>query len=390
MNIIFYKNRAVVPEKGGIARITANLCNLFRKHGDEVWFVGIINSYKNVSLDKNQLFLPDSHCIYSQNNLDYLCQIVSENKIDIIINQNAFPAQHIELLYQCGKRTGVKIVYCFHNSILTPVYNYAYTRQFLAIAHGKFWYFKLLNTPLVRKVVEWACIAKYYTKYRNLIRKNDGIVLLCEGQIGELEKASGVSPIPKVHVIYNGMKLPKNQGLQRKKHVLWVGHFDYHIKRPDNMLRIWQKVESHFPEWSLYMLGDGVSLEYCKKMAGNMGLHNVVFTGRVPPQSYYQEAEILCTTSIHECFPMVLLEGMNNELVLMAFNSFTSAELLVTEKDNGILVPPFDIDKYAESLAYLMKEEGERRRLQSNSKKALERFSEEHIYEMWENLFSEI
>lgn len=156
------------------------------------------------------------------------------------------------------------------------------------------------------------------------------------------------------------------------------------------MLRIWQKVESNFPDWTLYMLGDGSSLAYCKKMAEDMGLRNVVFTGRVKPQEYYQEAEILCTTSIHECFPMVLLEGMNYELALMGFNSFTSAELLVTEKENGKLAQPFDIDQYAKTLSGLMSDDVERLRLRSNSKKAINRFSEEKMFEKWVSLFSEI
>lgn len=390
MNIVFYLNNGVAPETGGISRITANLCDLFRKRGAKIWYVGAKNIFKDVVYDEKQIFLPDSNCVFTPKNLEYLCWVVSDNRIDVIINQNSSKAEHVELLYQCREKTGVKVIYCFHNSILTPVYNYAYTRQFPSIVNGRLWHFKLLNSLLGRKICIWSYIAKYCRNYRNIIKKNDGIVLLCEGQVAELERASRTKPIPNIHVIYNCMVEQPFEPRNRKKHVLWVGNFDYHIKRPDNMLRIWQKVENQFPDWSLYMLGSGASLECCKQMAEDMGLHNVVFTGRVSPQEYYQEAEILCTTSIHECFPMVLLEGMNYELALIGFNSFTSAELLVTEKNNGKLVEPFDINRYADTLSKLMSDDKERSELRSNSKIAIERFSEDRVFKMWEQLLAEI
>lgn len=390
MNVIFYLANGVVPEKGGISRITANLCDLFRRRGVDVWYVGAKDIFENVVYDKNQLFLPDSGRVHSKNNLDYLCQVVFEKKVDFIINQNASKTDHVDLLCQCGVKTGAKVIYCFHNSILTPVYNYAYTRQFPSLVNGKLWYFKLLNSFLGRKFTLWSYIAKYRNNYRNIIKKNDGVVVLCEGQVAELQHASGIKQLPNIHVIYNCMAMQHVEQRMRKKHVLWVGNFDYHIKRPDNMLRIWQKVEPQFPEWTLFMLGSGDSLSCCKKMAEDMGLRNVVFTGRVKPQEYYQEAEILCTTSIHECFPMVLLEGMNYELALMGFNSFTSAELLVTEKENGKLAQPFDIDQYAKTLSELMSDDAERSKMRYNSKTAVNRFTEDMVFEMWEKLFKEI
>lgn len=390
MNIIFYKDNGIVPEKGGISRITANLAKIFRERGNKVWFVGTEDKFIGADYDKEQIFLPLGNNIESKENITFLNKFIIEHKVDVIINQNCSSIDHVNLLYNCGQYTGAKIIFCFHNSILTHVYNYAYTRQFMLQIKRCSWLFNILENRIVRQIGIYACIAKYNKLYKNIIDKCDSIVLLCEGQIKELERASKMHPIPKAHVIYNSMTLPIKFNSEKKKHVLWVGNFDYHIKRPDNMLRIWSKVESKCPDWKLYMLGDGCSLGYCKQMAVNLGLRNVIFTGRVNPQKYYDEAEILCTTSVHECFPMILLEGMNNDMALVAFDSFTSAKLLVKEKDNGKLAKAFDIKEYSDTLLTLMTDTKERHRLQSNAKISAERFSEERIYDMWMDLFNKM
>ena len=355
-----------------------------------MWFVGWKDNFRDVVYDDSQVFLPEDKQIESRENEEFLSKFIREHRVDIVINQNCSAASHVNLLYRCGQQTGVKVIFCFHNSILTHVYNYAYTRQFYFQIQGRSWLFRVFNNCLVRQLGIYSCIAKYYGTYRNLIRKNDAVVLLCEGQVKELERASGIRPLKNAHVIYNSMEKPRTGEDERKKHVLWVGNFDYHIKRPDNMLRVWSKIETMCPDWKLYMIGDGNSLAYCQRMSKDMALQNVCFTGRVKPENYYRKAEVLCTTSVHECFPMVLLEGLNYGLALMAFNSFTSAKLLVEENGNGKLIKPFNVDEYAKVLMSIIQDDKARQRMQCNAARAANHFSEEQVYGMWKKLFNEI
>lgn len=390
MNIIFYKNNGIVAEKGGISRITVNLCHLFREKGYGVWFIGSNNVFDKEGYDNNQFFLPDEVNVRSDENVHYLCDFIKRHSIDVIINQHVTIPDHLNFLSCCSKITGVKLIFCFHNSILTPIYRYAYSRQYLLYKKGYSWVFRLLDSLICRRLMVAFFRFKNRSYYRGIISSNHAVVLLSEGQVHELELASGKREISNAHVIYNSMPV---QGIIPQKHskiVLWVGSFDYSVKRPDNMLRIWSKVEQSYPEWTLYMLGDGVSLNDCMEMASKLGLHNVYFMGRVAPDDYYKEAEILCMTSVHECFPMVLLEGMNNGLALVAFDSFTSAKLLVEEEDNGKLVSPFDIDEYVKTLGELLNNTQERHRLQTNSLRAAKRFSEDIIFNMWDGLFKTI
>ena len=241
--------------------------------------------------------------------------------------------------------------------------------------------------PSYRKLCLTAYLLKYRKSYRIIQDNSDAIVVLCEGQICELEQMLGEKSTPKTHVIYNSMPTPDMKVTKRDKNVLWVGNFDYHVKRPDNMLKIWKEVEQNCPDWKLYMLGDGPSYDCCKKMSKELGLNNVFFMGRVNPTEYYRSAEVICLTSVHECFPMVLLEGMNYGLAIVAFNSFTSANLLIEKGGNGRLVQSFNIEEYAKTLSKLLSQKEEREKLQNKAQVAANRFSEDAIYKMWKQLF---
>ena len=87
---------------------------------------------------------------------------------------------------------------------------------------------------------------------------------------------------------------------------------------------------------------------------------------------------------------MVLLEGLNYGLALMAFNSFTSAKLLVEENGNGKLIKPFNVDEYAKVLMSIIQDDKARQRMQCNAARAANHFSEEQVYGMWKKLFNEI
>lgn len=58
-------------------------------------------------------------------------------------------------------------------------------------------------------------------------------------------------------------------------------------------------------------------------------------------------------TSDYEGFGMVLTEGMAFGCVPLAFNSFPSLRDIVDEGRDGFIIPPFDIDAYAEQCAFL-------------------------------------
>ena len=62
----------------------------------------------------------------------------------------------------------------------------------------------------------------------------------------------------------------------------------------------------------------GAVMEEMKGLAGELNLKNVSFEGQVDTKPYYERSEIVCVTSAHESFSLVLAEGLSNGVIPMA------------------------------------------------------------------------
>ena len=391
MNILFFHSNGIVPTAGGISRTTHNLVNLFRSKGHNVWLLGVADRHEGVKYDEHQHFLPCQKCADVEDNIVFLLDFVRARNVKVVINQAPFSEDVVQLLDKCRKETGMKIISCYHNSILTPIYNYAYQKEYTLKKRGLSFVFKILELNFVRQMLAKIYIAKYRKAFRATSQKSDAVVLLCDGQVKEWRRMCGFSNDKKSAVIPNFISEEEGGHDSRKQQVvLWVGTFDYAIKRPDLMLRIWKEVESEHMGWRLYMLGDGPSMSEMKSLSCQLGLKKVTFTGRVNPLEYYKMARIQCVTSVHEAFPMVTIESMIEANPVIAFNSFTSASYIIIDRENGVLVKPFNVLEYSKCLSELMNNGQLCEAMGDCARKSTGRFSPESVYILWQQLFDSL
>ena len=113
-------------------------------------------------------------------------------------------------------------------------------------------------------------------------------------------------------VLYNACEMVPEVPLEEKeKSIIMAAYFNDN-KAPDLLLKAWKKLKDHYPDWHVYMLGNG-EVERFGKMAEDMGLaDSVTFTGYVVGKlrdDYFRKASIYCMCSYEEGFPMVVLEA---------------------------------------------------------------------------------
>ncbi len=161
------------------------------------------------------------------------------------------------------------------------------------------------------------------------------------------------------------------------------------MKQPQLLLKIWAKLEPKFPDWSLKMVGGGHEFESIRALAGTLGLKRVSFEGFQKPESYYRDASIFCMTSAYEGWGLVLVEAAAFGCVPVAFDSFAAVYDIIADGENGKLVPAFDLEKYAVTLAELMRDNALRERLVRNALRDVEQFSKEKIYARWEKFLND-
>ena len=387
MNIVFFHGNGILPNFGGISRITDILGNLFVSKGNDVWYIGAQDKHKGQKYSVRQSFLPSAD-LFSDENLKYIASFVKENKIDTIINQCALDPNSAKFLALCREKAPFLLVSCFHNSILTPVLNGAYQKEYLLKKRGLGWVFNLMNTSIVRYLMTKAYIQKHRKRYLSTINNSDYVVVLCDGQIRELYRMCGLKTSNKVCVIPNGIDINAHFSESKEKIVLWVGTFDYSVKRPDNMLRIWKIVENQHPDWTLLMLGDGPSWQEMQEMSKSLELKHVFFKGRIVPDEYYNKALIACVTSVHEAFPMVVLEAQRVGCIPVVNNSFTSIPMLIEDRVNGCIVKAFDNADFAKILSALMDDSEKQKQISRRAIENAKRFSLDNIYEQWKILLN--
>lgn len=387
MNIVFFHGNGILPNFGGISRITDILGNLFVSKGNDVWYIGAQDKHKGQKYSVRQSFLPSAD-LFSDENLKYIASFVKENKVDTIINQCALDPNSAKFLALCREKAPFLLVSCFHNSILTPVLNGAYQKEYLLKKRGLGWVFNLMNTSIVRYLMTKAYIQKHRKRYLSTINNSDYVVVLCDGQIRELYRMCGLKSSNKVRVIPNGIDINAHSSENKEKIVLWVGTFDYSVKRPDNMLRIWKIVENQHPDWTLLMLGDGPSWQEMQQMSKSLELKHVFFKGRIVPDEYYKKALIACVTSVHEAFPMVVLEAQRVGCIPVVNNSFTSIPMLIEDRVNGCIVKAFDNADFAKVLSALMDDFEKQKQISRLAIENAKRFSLDNIYEQWKILLN--
>jgi glycosyltransferase involved in cell wall biosynthesis len=96
-------------------------------------------------------------------------------------------------------------------------------------------------------------------------------------------------------------------------------------------------------------------------------------------------------TSSFEGFPLVLAEAQNFNVIPILFNSFPSAEDIIVNYKNGILIEPFNTDLYVNNLKKLMTNYDENiESFKSEFQLNKNKFSIHTIGSQWLNLFKEL
>lgn len=386
MNILFLSGCNINPYDGGIARVTKILADSFSKEGNNVFYLG----YRKKSEDDifRQFYFPSNKPEVTPQNQQYLEELIVKKKINVVIVQLNPCKEYIVMLNECKKKCNILVVSCFHNLILTQVYNYAYGVEYKLKKN----HLSLLFLLLRNKWINWMLVQYYIYKnrevYKYIVDNSDLTVVLSYGHKKELLRMIGQKSNTSIHIIPNCVSECNAFQTEKSNDVLWVGNVDCSVKRIDFMIDVWKNVCARHPNWLLHILGDGPSLQEMKNKVRMNNIPNVIFEGRVIPGKYYDKAKILCVTSVQESFSLVTVEAKMYGAVPIVQNSFPIAGEIVNDGKDGILAKPFCLDNFCEKLDILM---SSNEMLNDLSKAAVydsHRYSPKNILKLWEELLA--
>ena len=369
------------PSYGGVEIVSTVLANQFIEDGHQV----TIASYKQPLHDAAQLNLSDqcnllflSYPVLSYQNIKILREYILAHQIEVLINQWVVPfyATLVWILATLG--TNCKVYSVHHIQPDTNMRIQALKRQ---IEQGK-GYLKGLY-GLVREISRLSLAF--------CIKDSHKFILLSPSFIPVAQNFSRVKDNNKFLSIPNPISMPvSDEEVTKEKEMIYVGRIEYNQKRTDRVVDIWRELEPLYSDWKLTIVGDGDDRGDLQKRIHEYGLKHVTITGFVNPIKYYNRASILLLTSDYEGFGLVVAESMKFGVVPVVYNSYESAEDLIADGHNGILLDkPFNISAFTEVLRKLMDDNELLNDISRNARKNTERFNVNTVANEWYQLFDD-
>lgn len=380
-NILIYFDHPINPTQGGTERTAFLLACLLKKQGFHVVFLSLLHTRKRNDSLFPQYFLPDPLNLFSSSNSDFVEKICGNLNIGFILNEGASSDSSFFFNHACLK-TNAQIVSILNFSIWEGL-DHFHSLIPPMFGHGQTWpnMLKTAGRMLTAPWKKYSSIRKKRNKLHHLLEYSDKVVVLSPSYASDCISFTAPRYSHKLHPIPNPLTFPVQEpfSLELKKNtLLYVGRLSYGDKRVDRLLNIWKKLHATHADWCLKIVGDGEFREPLEKMAARDHLERVFFMGRQDPEPFYREAKILCMTSTHEGMPMVINEALAYGCLPIAFNSFHAAEEMIPNEETGRLVPAFDLEQYARTLAELMKTP-----YQAPCRKVLENYSEKTVTSKW-------
>ena len=272
------------------------------------------------------------------------------------------------------------------------------------------------------------CVAEYHFSHDKFYRKYGGIFLypyawlrthMLERAVSEYDCMVTLTehdlPIWKRHCrrverIFNPVTTPPGQVSRlAEKRMIAVGRLEDQ-KNFKDLVSAWSIVAERCPDWRLEIFGEGKLEHALRSQIARLGLTgSVILRGVVKDiASEYSNSSALLMTSLHEGFPLALVEASSFGLPLISYDCPTGpSEIIVDAGDggdagnvpaatfdqaagntpNGYLVPVGDVRTLADRICRIASDDSLRLRLGAASKASSRRFTPETIISAWEHLF---
>jgi glycosyltransferase involved in cell wall biosynthesis len=154
----------------------------------------------------------------------------------------------------------------------------------------------------------------------------------------------------------------------------------------DLLLQAWAQIIQTGSAAKLILVGDGDQRQNLEGIVKKLDLtSHVTFTGAVPDTApYLQACDIYVQPSFTEGLPISMLEAMSCSLPVLA-TTVGGATDLIRDHQNGLLIPPHDVDSLHNCLADLVansnlrKQLGDQARQDVNDYCAIEKIGQAHL-----------
>ena len=154
-------------------------------------------------------------------------------------------------------------------------------------------------------------------------------------------------------------------------------------------LRAFRMVQDRYPEATLTLVGAGSQDAAIRSLAGELGLRNVTFAGRVPPDDiwrYYAEADIYLQTPNIDNMPTSVLEAFASGCPVVATRA-GGVPAILTDNVHGLLVPCDDHQAAGGAILRLLDDPVRARALADTALESCAKYQWSSVRHQWLTLY---
>lgn len=235
-------------------------------------------------------------------------------------------------------------------------------------------------------LLKWLFSRWWQKRIVDHLRRLDRFVVLTQNATLEWPELQNVKLIPDPLSIS-----PNKQSSLSSKRIITIGRYSYE-KGFDLLLRIWVQVEKEYQDWQLEVYGMGDPTPYVR-MLDNLSIDKKrchLNASLVSVEEGYLRSSILVQPSRTEGFGLVIVEAMACGLPVIAFDCENGPRSILTDGEEGYLIPAFDVELFADRLKNLMSDENLRRNMGNKGQKKSQCYHIDSIGRQWKQLFDEL
>jgi glycosyltransferase involved in cell wall biosynthesis len=222
-------------------------------------------------------------------------------------------------------------------------------------------------------------------------RRLDGLAVLTSEDMEHYERAfdGGAPPMWRIPNTVRDIEPP--QADLSAKRIFAAGRYTSQ-KGYDMLIPAFAPVAAKHPDWELKLCGRGVWTEKLTRMVEELGLTDRVTlagpTDDVPGEM--AQASIYVLSSRYEGFPLVLIEAMSKGMAVVAFDCPTGPADIVVDHQNGILVPPKDVEGLSAALMEMVEDEELRRRCGAAAVETARGYTMSAVGPRWDEMLQQL
>jgi len=230
----------------------------------------------------------------------------------------------------------------------------------------------------------WVALLQYRERYYS--RKYSYIVLLTEKDKQLWKGDSRFTVIPDPLSFVSGRK-----ALLENKNILAMGRFIAQ-KGFDLLIQAFASLKEKFPDWSLFIYGEGNDYEFLNNMIRELSLQNNIFL-REPVKDVEKvmlDSSLFVFPSRYEGFGLVLTETMTCGVPCVSFDCECGPSDIIQDGVDGFLVETGNILHLVEKMELLMRNKKLRVEMGNKAKENIGRFSVSVVMNLWKDYFEQI